>query len=133
VGLSGLSRREIQRRLGKQGSAIDVGRVLRGDMDLRLRHLLAIIGAIDVQPLDFFELVFPARLQPRSPLAQLFEKALVPTPSPAGPPGPPRGSQAPAVSSARTTDSEARRRRMVELMREMESLIAEGQEAATSS
>jgi hypothetical protein len=126
VSLSGLSRREIQRRLDRQGATVDVTRILRGDLDLKVRHLLAILGVLEIQPLDFFQLVFPTPSQPRSPLLQLFEKALgpeaaqVPTATAKGRP------KAPG-DEARPVDADVRRR-MAELMREMEHLI----EAASS-
>jgi hypothetical protein len=67
VDLSGLSRREIERRLARQERALDVGRLLSGKFELKLHHMLDIIRVLDVHPVEFFRLVFkePER---RSPL-----------------------------------------------------------------
>lgn len=69
VDLSGLSRREIERRLAREGCGLDVGRFLRGNFDLRLHQMLDIMRVLDIHPVEFFRLIFkvPER---RSPLLE---------------------------------------------------------------
>jgi hypothetical protein len=60
VGLAGLSRREVQRRLRRDGAVTDVTRLLRGALDLKLGHILDILDVIDVQAFEFFfQIAFP--------------------------------------------------------------------------
>ncbi len=70
VGLKGITRKEIQRRLQEQGHRIDATRVLRGELDLKLWQLVAILEVLEMAPLEFFKLTFrepkehsPFRLQ----------------------------------------------------------------------
>ncbi len=132
VGLSGFTRREIQRRLRQQGEVVDVTRILRGDLDLKLWQLLAILGVIEVQPMDFFQLVFPAAPEPRSPLLDLLEKALE-LDSPATPvlPGVPRSDAAarprPRPAPAGPPRGDSVRSRLSQLMGELEKLIEEAE------
>lgn len=67
VDLSGLSRREIERRLAQQGSGFDVSRLISGRFDLKLHQLLDILCVLEIHPVEFFRLIFkePER---RSPL-----------------------------------------------------------------
>jgi hypothetical protein len=69
VDLSGLSRREIERRLAQQGSGLDVSRLLSGKFELRLHQMLDVIRVLDIHPVEFFRLIFkePER---RSPLLE---------------------------------------------------------------
>jgi len=67
VDLSGLSRREIERRLVQGGIGFDVSRLIAGRFDVKLHQLLDILRILEVHPLEFFRLIFkePER---RSPL-----------------------------------------------------------------
>ena len=67
VDLSGLSRREIERRLAQHGPGFDVSRLLVGRFDLKLHQLLDILCVLEIHPVEFFLLIFkqPER---RSPL-----------------------------------------------------------------
>jgi hypothetical protein len=67
VDLSGLSRREIERRLAQQGPGFDVSRLISGRFDLKLHQLLDILCVLEIHPVEFFRLIFkePER---RSPL-----------------------------------------------------------------
>lgn len=67
VDLSGLSRREIERRLAKQERGLDVGRLLNGKFELKLHHMLDILCVLEIHPVEFFRLVFKAP-ERRSPL-----------------------------------------------------------------
>jgi hypothetical protein len=77
IELSGMSRREVERHLLDQGCGTDLGRLLSGRLDLKLRHIVDICRAIDVYPLEFFHIVFRDSEQ-RSPLLQRLE-ALIPS------------------------------------------------------
>jgi hypothetical protein len=76
IELSGLSRREVERRLLEQGCGTDLGRLLSGRLDLKLRHIVDICRVIGIYPLEFFHIVFKDSEQ-RSPLLQRLE-ALIP-------------------------------------------------------
>src|SRR5260370_14092182 len=76
IELSGSSRREVERRLLEQGCGTDLGRLLSGRLDLKLRHIVDICRVIGIFPLEFFQIVFKDSEQ-RSPLLQRLE-ALIP-------------------------------------------------------
>lgn len=76
IELSGLSRREVERRLLEQGCGTDLGRLLSGRLDLKLRHIVDICRVIGIFPLEFFQIVLKDSEQ-RSPLLQRLE-ALIP-------------------------------------------------------
>jgi transcriptional regulator with XRE-family HTH domain len=52
-----LPRREIERELGLGSGSLT--RWLEGDIEIRLRHLLALARLLNVAPVDFLELGFP--------------------------------------------------------------------------
>jgi predicted ATPase len=121
IGLSGLSRREVQRRLQRQGSITDVTRILRGKLDLKLRHILDIVEVLDVQAFEFFQMAFPPPPRSRpSPVLEMLESTLAPDRQP----DLFRSSLAPPV----TGDEERLRHRRSELMRQFEQLISEATE-----
>ncbi|HLX09428.1 MAG TPA: hypothetical protein VKY89_16365 [Thermoanaerobaculia bacterium] len=88
IDLSELSRREIERRLSRQGCGLDLNRLLSGKFELRLRQILDVIRVLDIHPLEFFRLVFkePER---RNPLLEKMQTlfASVRPPAVAGPMG----------------------------------------------
>lgn len=67
VDLSGLSRREIERRLTEPGPGFDVSRLLGGRFELKLYQMLDILRVLEVHPVEFFRLIFKEPEQ-RSPL-----------------------------------------------------------------
>jgi hypothetical protein len=67
IDMSGLSRRQIERCLAEQDAGVDLTRLLSGRFALKLYHLLDILEVLQVQPLEFFRMVFPAP-EKRSPL-----------------------------------------------------------------
>lgn len=67
VDLSGLSRREIERRLAQQGSGFDVSRLISGRFELKLHQLLDILCVLEIHPVEFFRLIFKEP-ELRSPL-----------------------------------------------------------------
>jgi hypothetical protein len=67
VVISGLSRREIERRLAREGAGIDINRMLAGRYAMRFHQLVDVLAVLKVHPLEFFRLVF-AEPETRSPL-----------------------------------------------------------------
>jgi hypothetical protein len=57
IDLSGMSRRELERRLIEEDAAIDVSRLLSGKLDLKLRHILEICRLVGIYPLVFFNIL----------------------------------------------------------------------------
>ncbi|HXO43211.1 MAG TPA: hypothetical protein VN999_17305 [Thermoanaerobaculia bacterium] len=79
IELSGLSRREVERRLLSLGRGMDLGRLLvSGKLDLKLGHILDILCVIEVYPLEFFRMVWE-RPRERSPLLARLEAIVLPT------------------------------------------------------
>jgi hypothetical protein len=58
IDLSELSRREIERRLVRQGCGLDLDRLLAGKFELKLHQVLDVIRVLDIHPLEFFRLIF---------------------------------------------------------------------------
>jgi hypothetical protein len=87
IDLSDLSRREIERRLARQGSGMDLNRLLSGKFELKLYQVLDVIRVLDIHPLEFFRLVFKEPEQ-RSPLLERMQAlfASVKPPAAARPP-----------------------------------------------
>jgi hypothetical protein len=59
VTIAGLSRREVRRRLLKVNSGADVSRLLSGNLDLKIRHVLDICGVLGLHPGEFFAIAYP--------------------------------------------------------------------------
>jgi hypothetical protein len=79
IELSGLSRREVEKRLLDLGCGTDLGRLLvSGRLDLKLRHILDILRVIEVYPLEFFSMICE-RPRERSPLLGRLEAIVFPT------------------------------------------------------
>jgi hypothetical protein len=62
--LSGLSRREIARRLKEKGEGCDVSRLLGGGLDPKLHHVLAFCRLLQLHPMEFFRMVYR---EPKAP------------------------------------------------------------------
>lgn len=67
IRLLGLSNREIERRLGWTPSYMT--RILKGNIELKVEHLVAIAGALGLSPREFFLFAFPDRGEPASEAA----------------------------------------------------------------
>ena len=79
VDLSGMSRREVRRRLAAQGSGINLAGLLSGRLDLKLRHVIDLGRVLGVEPGEFFRLVFGAgEAGQRSPLLRRLEGLIAP-------------------------------------------------------
>lgn len=119
IGLSGLSRREIEKLLSAQGDGVNLTRLLAGAYEMKVRHVLDITRALGIHPLEFFRLIFEEPEQP-SPLLQRVETVFRPgRPAAAG--------RRPRVRPPKG-DVEALRQYVLELMRDMERLSALTQE-----
>jgi hypothetical protein len=115
IELSGLSRREVERRLLEEGCGTDLGRLLGGRLDLKLRHVLDICRVIEIHPLELFRIVWKEPEQ-RSPLLGRLE-ALI---------GPGRAQRAGRGTDGRSpsVDLEQVDQRLAELQRQVEKLTA---------
>jgi hypothetical protein len=67
VVISGLSRREVERRLAREGAGIDINRMLTGRYQMRFHQLVDVLAVLKVHPLEFCRLVF-GEPEMRSPL-----------------------------------------------------------------
>jgi hypothetical protein len=74
---SGLSRNQVERRLLERGAGTDLGRLLRGSLDLKLRHILDICQAIELDANEFFNVAF-SQATGRSPLLERLERLVAP-------------------------------------------------------
>jgi transcriptional regulator with XRE-family HTH domain len=63
IGLSGLTQREIGRRL-RNGREYLVRRVLQGDADLKVGQLFELADAIEIHPLELMKMVFASSPEP---------------------------------------------------------------------
>jgi hypothetical protein len=75
IDLSMMSRREVERRLLEQGCGTDLGRLLSGRLDLKLRHVVDICRVLNLQPMEYFRIVFKEP-EKRSPFLQRIEALL---------------------------------------------------------
>jgi transcriptional regulator with XRE-family HTH domain len=66
VEVSGMSRREVKRRLGEQGSDTELARLLNGRLEPKLRHVVELCRVLGIHPLEFFRMVWkePATRSP---------------------------------------------------------------------
>jgi hypothetical protein len=62
IEFSGLTRRQVERRLLRDGCGTDIGRLLKGALALKVEHVLAICQVIGIHPAELFGIVFK---QPR--------------------------------------------------------------------
>jgi transcriptional regulator with XRE-family HTH domain len=69
---SGMAIREIEREVGWANGAL--GRILEGERALRYSHVIAVLDAIGVPPVQFFAAAYPAPEDARKP----FENEIVP-------------------------------------------------------
>lgn len=64
VRMAGLSARQLEEKLGY--GAGTVNRLFSGKIELKLRHILLILGVIGIPPSQFFREAFPEDERPRS-------------------------------------------------------------------
>jgi hypothetical protein len=77
VELSGMSRREVRRRLAAAGCGMNLAGLLSGRLDLKLRHVLDLGRVLGVEPGEFFRLVFGEPSE-QSPLLRRLEELVAP-------------------------------------------------------
>lgn len=56
---AGVSEADLERRL--DASPGYVGRVLSGEIELKLRHILSVLRVLEIEPALFFESLYPAQ------------------------------------------------------------------------
>jgi hypothetical protein len=76
IEFSGMSRREVERRLCQRGCGTDLGRLLSGRLDLKVKHVLALCRVIELEPLEFVQIALKPRPGQRSPLLLRLEALL---------------------------------------------------------
>jgi hypothetical protein len=115
IDLSELSRREIERRLARQGIGVDLNRLLGGKFELKLFQVLDVLRVLDIHPVEFFRLIFKEPEQ-RNPLIEGMQ-ALFASVRPPAAPRPPSGRPG-------EKDLEELRRRVDQLAQLVEQLKA---------
>jgi hypothetical protein len=104
IEFSGMSRREVERRLLESDCGTDLGRLLSGRLDLKMKHLLALCRVIDLEPLEFVQMALKPRADQRSPLLRRLEALLPYARAEAGAAAPPRTMVEMAVLLRRAQD-----------------------------
>jgi hypothetical protein len=89
IEFSGMSRREVEQRLGQRGCGTDLGRLLSGRLDLKMKHVLALCRVIDLEPVEFLQIALKPRPGQRSPLLRRLQALLPQAGADACPPSPP--------------------------------------------
>jgi 8-oxo-dGTP pyrophosphatase MutT (NUDIX family) len=125
IDLSGLSRREVARRLLEERSGLDLGRLLCGRLDLKLRHALDISRVLGLHPLEFFRLVFKEPGE-RSPFLRQLEDLLASGPPAATSPPPTPADSTPQPDALRPGPADLARglQHLAELRQGMAKLIS---------
>lgn len=82
----GVTNRELSRRLGINPSHLS--RILNGQLELKVEHLLTISDALGLQPEELFRLAYPTRTEPPTESAQVL-RGLLPEGAALAPPSPP--------------------------------------------
>jgi hypothetical protein len=88
IEFSGISRREVERRLCQRHCGTDLGRLLSGRLDLKMKHVLALCRVIELEPVEFIQIALKPRPSQRSPLLRRLEALLPYARAEAGPPAP---------------------------------------------
>jgi transcriptional regulator with XRE-family HTH domain len=74
IRMLGFSNREIERRLGWTPSYMT--RILKGNIELKIEHVVDIAGALGLSPREFFLFAFPDRGEPPSPAALKLDELM---------------------------------------------------------
>jgi len=83
--VSGHSMREVQRVLDSHGYVVDVTRLLRGALELKVRHVLDICRVIGLHPVELFQIALPAPNRPSALFRRAATLLRAGTPRPEGP------------------------------------------------
>lgn len=113
IRLSGISHRQVERELGLSTGYLT--RILAGQVELRVRHVLDVCRVIGLSPDRFFGALFPPQEGPEA-MARL-ERGLAQLHPPLERPAPPSPDPA--------TSSESRPRKIPELMRRLRQTLDE--------
>ena len=73
VRVSGRTRQSLEQQMGLSSGYLS--KLLGGTVDLRLRHILMVIEAVGMEPVDFFRLAFPRR--PRTEGGEKNDRRLI--------------------------------------------------------
>jgi hypothetical protein len=73
IDFSSLSRREVGLRLLESDCGSDIGRLLSGRLELKMKHVLAICRVIDLEPAELLQIALKPRAGVRSPLVRRIE------------------------------------------------------------
>ena len=82
----GYSRLGLANKLGNHRGY--VSQILSGRLELRLAHIVALLEAMDIEPLAYFELLFPRNGTPRADRGRIEEILLGDLSVPVAPPPP---------------------------------------------
>jgi transcriptional regulator with XRE-family HTH domain len=74
IRMLGYSNREIERRLGWTPSYMT--RILKGNIELKVEHVVDIAGALGLTPREFFLFAFPDRDEEPSPAALKLDRMM---------------------------------------------------------
>jgi hypothetical protein len=118
IDVAGMSLREIERRLTRQGHGFDINRMLTGRFETKLYQILDVLGVLEIHPVEFFRLVFREPTKPSAILLRMREifGAVRPAAAVALPPSAPRPE----------ATLEALHRRVEELARQLDQLARRG-------
>ena len=80
IRIAGLNPSKVSDRLKKQNRSTDTARVLlsKGVLELKLRHVVDICAILEIEPLEFFEMVYKEPKRP-SPLVQRLREMAFPS------------------------------------------------------
>jgi hypothetical protein len=117
IDVAGMSLREIERVLTRQGHGFDINRMLTGRFETKLYQILDVLGVLEIHPVEFFRLVFREPTKQSAILLRMREIfGAVRSSAVAPPPSAPR----PEVTI------EALRRQVEELARQLDQLARRG-------
>jgi transcriptional regulator with XRE-family HTH domain len=125
IRLSGISHRQVERELGLSTGYLT--RILAGQVELRVRHVLDVCRVIGLSPDRFFGALFPLQDGPESmsrlerALAQLHAAPGRPAPPP--PPLPPSSNTDPAAGQARSRPVSELLRRLRQALDDLEAAL----------
>jgi hypothetical protein len=118
IDVAGMSLREIERVLTRQGHGFDINRMLAGRFETKLYQILDVLGVLEIHPVEFFRLVFrePTKQSPILLRMREIFGAVRPAATVAPPPSAPRPE----------ATLEALHRRVEELARQLDQLARRG-------
>jgi hypothetical protein len=119
IDVAGISHREIERRLARQGHGFDMNRMLTGRFETKLHQVLDVLGVLEIHPVEFFRLVFKEPTK-QSPILLRMREIFGAVRTPAAAVAPSPSAPRPEVTI------EALRRQVEELARQLDQLAGRG-------